>query len=316
MPRARGGERERERDGRLADAPLAGDEHQPLVESKPGLHTVAIIAGEGKAPVRANKRERWDFSIADHAPKMTDGRASEAGREPTSRSPRRALEAATAPPAVAAKPCPSPKPSSCPSREPEPDRPRPARRSAEATGSPSRRRRASVRSPGRRVGPRAERRGAADHRQRGDRPAARRGGRPSAGAEEPARAKVISFANQKGGVAKTTTTLNLAVAFAESGHEVLCIDLDPQGNLTMSQGIDPDKVEKSMFDVLVHHIPIREVIQHARDRHRGRLDRPRRRRDRDVDPDRPRALAREGARRRSPTTTTSSASTPRRASAC
>jgi chromosome partitioning protein len=75
------------------------------------------------------------------------------------------------------------------------------------------------------------------------------------------RATVISFANQKGGVAKTTTTLNLAVAFAESGHEVLCVDLDPQGNLTMSQGIDPDKVDKSMFDVLVHHIPIREVIQ-------------------------------------------------------
>jgi chromosome partitioning protein len=82
------------------------------------------------------------------------------------------------------------------------------------------------------------------------------------GAEAPTRrATVISFANQKGGVAKTTTTLNLAVAFAESGHDVLCIDLDPQGNLTMSQGIDPDKVDKSMFDVLVHHIPIREVIQ-------------------------------------------------------
>lgn len=75
------------------------------------------------------------------------------------------------------------------------------------------------------------------------------------------RAKVISFANQKGGVAKTTSTLNLAVAFAESGHDVLCIDLDPQGNLTMSQGIDPDLVEKSMFDVLVHHIPLSEVIQ-------------------------------------------------------
>ena len=81
-------------------------------------------------------------------------------------------------------------------------------------------------------------------------------------AEAANRAKVISFANQKGGVAKTTSTLNLAVAFAESGHRVLCIDLDPQGNLTMSQGIDPDKVDKSMFDVLVHHIPIREVIQH------------------------------------------------------
>jgi chromosome partitioning protein len=42
---------------------------------------------------------------------------------------------------------------------------------------------------------------------------------------------------------------------------VLCIDLDPQGNLTMSQGIDPDKVEKSMYDVLVHDLPIRDVIQ-------------------------------------------------------
>jgi chromosome partitioning protein len=75
------------------------------------------------------------------------------------------------------------------------------------------------------------------------------------------RATVISFANQKGGVAKTTTTLNLAVAFKESGHDVLAIDLDPQGNLTMSQGIDPDKVEKSMYDVLVDRMPISEVIQ-------------------------------------------------------
>jgi chromosome partitioning protein len=75
-------------------------------------------------------------------------------------------------------------------------------------------------------------------------------------------AEVIAFANQKGGVAKTTTTLNLAVAFAESGHKVLCIDLDPQGNLTMSQGIDPDKVEKSLYDVLVNDMPISEIIQH------------------------------------------------------
>ena len=74
-------------------------------------------------------------------------------------------------------------------------------------------------------------------------------------------AEVIAFANQKGGVAKTTTTLNLAVAFAESGHRVLCVDLDPQGNLTMSQGIDPDKVEKSLYDVLVHDMPIAEIIQ-------------------------------------------------------
>jgi chromosome partitioning protein len=86
--------------------------------------------------------------------------------------------------------------------------------------------------------------------------------------EEPAEevatkhAEVIAFANQKGGVAKTTTTLNLAVAFAETGHRVLCIDLDPQGNLTMSQGIDPDKVEKSLYDVLVNDMPISEIIQH------------------------------------------------------
>src|SRR3954462_1549854 len=73
-------------------------------------------------------------------------------------------------------------------------------------------------------------------------------------------AQVIAFANQKGGVAKTTTTLNLAVAFREKGLKVLVIDLDPQGNLTMSQGLNPDTIEKSMFDVLVHRIPIEDII--------------------------------------------------------
>ena len=75
--------------------------------------------------------------------------------------------------------------------------------------------------------------------------------------------QVIAFANQKGGVAKTTTTLNLAVAFEELGHRVLAVDLDPQGNLTMSQGLNPDNVDRSMFDVLVHSLPIGEVIHHA-----------------------------------------------------
>jgi len=75
--------------------------------------------------------------------------------------------------------------------------------------------------------------------------------------------RVIAFANQKGGVAKTTTTLNLAVAFKEQGLRVLAVDLDPQGNLTMSQGLNPDAIERSMYDVLVHRRPIEEVIQHA-----------------------------------------------------
>jgi chromosome partitioning protein len=75
------------------------------------------------------------------------------------------------------------------------------------------------------------------------------------------KAKVYAFTNQKGGVAKTTTTLNLAAAFVESGYRVLCVDLDPQANLTMSQGIDPDSLETSIYDVLVHHLSMREVIR-------------------------------------------------------
>jgi chromosome partitioning protein len=78
--------------------------------------------------------------------------------------------------------------------------------------------------------------------------------------EPPRQATVIAFANQKGGVAKTTSTLNLAAALAEDGHRVLCIDMDPQGNLTMSQGLNPDSIERSMFDVLVHRLPIENVI--------------------------------------------------------
>jgi chromosome partitioning protein len=76
-------------------------------------------------------------------------------------------------------------------------------------------------------------------------------------------ARVIAFANQKGGVAKTTSTLNLAVAMKEQGHSVLIVDLDPQGNLTMSQGFNPDDIDRSMFDVLVHKLPIEEVVRNA-----------------------------------------------------
>jgi len=74
-------------------------------------------------------------------------------------------------------------------------------------------------------------------------------------------ARVIAFANQKGGVAKTTTTLNLGVALAEQGLRVLLVDLDPQGNLTMSQGWNPDEIDRSMFDVLVHRLPISEIVR-------------------------------------------------------
>lgn len=73
-------------------------------------------------------------------------------------------------------------------------------------------------------------------------------------------AKVLAFANQKGGVAKTTTTLNLGVAFQELGYRVLVADMDPQGNLTMSLGLDPDSVRPSMYDVLVNHVNIEEAI--------------------------------------------------------
>jgi chromosome partitioning protein len=82
---------------------------------------------------------------------------------------------------------------------------------------------------------------------------------PGGSPQEQVMAKVIAFANQKGGVAKTTTTLNLGVALGEMGHRVLLVDLDPQGNLTMSQGMNPDAIERSMFDVLVHRVPISDV---------------------------------------------------------
>ena len=75
-------------------------------------------------------------------------------------------------------------------------------------------------------------------------------------------AKVVAFTNQKGGVAKTTTTLNLGVALQEMGHRVLAVDLDPQGNLTMSLGLNPDSVKPSMYDVLVNGVNIEKALFH------------------------------------------------------
>jgi chromosome partitioning protein len=73
-------------------------------------------------------------------------------------------------------------------------------------------------------------------------------------------AKVVAFANQKGGVAKTTTTLNLGVALQELGYRVLAVDMDPQGNLTMSLGLNPNDVRPSMFDVLVNGVNIEDAL--------------------------------------------------------
>ncbi len=73
-------------------------------------------------------------------------------------------------------------------------------------------------------------------------------------------ATVLAFANQKGGVAKTTSTLNTGVALRELRQRVLVVDMDPQGNLSMSQGLDPDTLTRSMFDVLVHRDSIENII--------------------------------------------------------
>src|SRR5437764_443908 len=81
----------------------------------------------------------------------------------------------------------------------------------------------------------------------------------------PSLARVIAFANQKGGVAKTTTTLNLGVALSEHGLKVLAIDLDPQGNLTMSQGWNPVEIQgilPTMFDRrLLHSREAVDILQ-------------------------------------------------------
>lgn len=73
--------------------------------------------------------------------------------------------------------------------------------------------------------------------------------------------KVIAIANQKGGVGKTTTCVNLAASMAATKRKVLVIDLDPQGNATMASGIDKYQVPNTAYELLVDQVPIDQVIE-------------------------------------------------------
>jgi chromosome partitioning protein len=72
--------------------------------------------------------------------------------------------------------------------------------------------------------------------------------------------RVVAFANQKGGVAKTTTTLSIGVALSQRNRRVLLVDLDPQGALSYSMGVDPDALTETVNDVLVRRLPIDKVV--------------------------------------------------------
>nr|WP_288975545.1 AAA family ATPase [uncultured Shuttleworthia sp.] len=73
--------------------------------------------------------------------------------------------------------------------------------------------------------------------------------------------RIIAIANQKGGVGKTTTAINLAACLAEAGKKILLIDCDPQGNATSGLGIDKDHLENSIYEVLLDECGIRQAMQ-------------------------------------------------------
>lgn len=76
--------------------------------------------------------------------------------------------------------------------------------------------------------------------------------------------KIIAIANQKGGVGKTTTAVNLGACLADMGKRVLVVDIDPQGNTTSGLGIDKKTVGKCVYDVLIGGLPMSEVLQPTR----------------------------------------------------
>jgi chromosome partitioning protein len=73
--------------------------------------------------------------------------------------------------------------------------------------------------------------------------------------------RVLAIANQKGGVGKTTTAVNLGSALAEAGYRVLVVDLDPQGNATTGLGVNPRDLESSLYDVIMHDAPIEDCVE-------------------------------------------------------